>query len=67
MQTTVQSGRQQSTSMAAAVIFINDGGYHSTQRRSDSPLGESGRISRPIRLRHFPHARARNLCHRKFT
>jgi hypothetical protein len=26
------------------------------QRRLDSLLGESGRTSRPIRLRHFPHA-----------
>ena len=26
------------------------------QRRLDSSLGESGRISGPIRLRHFPHA-----------
>ena len=27
------------------------------QRRLDSLLGESGRMSRPIKLRHFPHAR----------
>ena len=26
------------------------------QRRLDSLLGESGRMSRPIKLRHFPHA-----------
>ena len=28
----------------------------------DSLLGESGRISRPIRLRHFPHARMKLLA-----
>ena len=27
------------------------------QRRLDSLLGESGRMSRPNKLRHFPHAR----------
>ena len=27
------------------------------QRRLDSLLGESGRMSRPIKLRYFPHAR----------
>ena len=32
------------------------------QRRLDSILGESGRMPRPIRLRHFPHARMKLLA-----
>jgi hypothetical protein len=32
------------------------------QRRLDSILGESGRMSRPIRLCHFPHARMKLLA-----
>jgi hypothetical protein len=32
------------------------------QRKLDSLLGESGRMSRPIRLRNFPHVRMKILA-----